>query len=128
MAPFKVWDVVKLPFPYTDRPVRQRRPALVISAGEMLETAGLIWVMMITSAENRGWECDVQIQAEEAGLPAPSVVRTWKIACIDAKDAELLGRIRTKKHRELIANSIETRFRLLNDLERLNPETHETGS
>ena len=128
MAPFRVWDVVKLPFPYTDRPVRQRRPALVVCAGEMLETAGLIWVMMITSAENRGWECDVQIQAEEAGLPAPAVVRTWKIACIDAKDAELLGRIRTKNHRELIANSIETRFRLLSDLERLNPENHETRS
>jgi hypothetical protein len=29
MAIFDLWDIVKVPFPYTDRPVRQRRPALV---------------------------------------------------------------------------------------------------
>jgi mRNA interferase MazF len=32
MPIFEVWDIVKVPFPYTDRPVRQRRPALVIAA------------------------------------------------------------------------------------------------
>lgn len=26
-------DVVRVPFPYTDRPIRQHRPALVISRG-----------------------------------------------------------------------------------------------
>lgn len=36
MAAFKPWDLIKVPFPYTDRPVRQRRPALVISAGDPL--------------------------------------------------------------------------------------------
>ena len=29
---FEPWDIVKVPFPYTDRPVRQNRPALVIAA------------------------------------------------------------------------------------------------
>jgi hypothetical protein len=27
MPTFDVWDIVKVPFPYTDRPVRERRPA-----------------------------------------------------------------------------------------------------
>jgi hypothetical protein len=32
MAIFEVLDIVKVPFPYTDRPVRQRRPALVVAS------------------------------------------------------------------------------------------------
>ena len=51
---FEVWDVVKVPFPYTDRPIRQNRPALVIAAGQITQDYGLLWVAMITSAANRG--------------------------------------------------------------------------
>lgn len=29
---FKPGDVVEVPFPYTDRPTRQRRPALIVSS------------------------------------------------------------------------------------------------
>jgi mRNA interferase MazF len=39
---------------------------------------------MITSAENERWPSDVAIaDLARAGLPAPSVVRPAKIACID---------------------------------------------
>lgn len=57
MTGFKLWDVVKVPFPYTDRPVRQYRPALVVAAGEIEAAHGLIWVLMITSAacHTQGW-------------------------------------------------------------------------
>ena len=49
---------------------------------------------MITSAEYRGWEGDVEIQdLAHAGLPAPSLVRSAKIATIDARDGEPLGRL-----------------------------------
>ena len=92
MAIFEVWDVVKVPFPYTDRPVRQRRPALVVAAGEIEAAHGLIWLVMITSAENRGWPGDVGISdLRAAGLPAPSIVRPAKIATVDARDAQRLG-------------------------------------
>ena len=53
MAIFEVWDIVKVPFPHKDRPVRQRCPALVIAAGEIEAAHGLLWLVMITSAENR---------------------------------------------------------------------------
>ncbi len=48
---------------------------------------------MITSAENRPWPGDVTFGAafEEAGLPAPSVVRAAKIATIEAGHAEKIG-------------------------------------
>jgi mRNA interferase MazF len=29
MPGFEVWDIVKVPFPFTNRPVQQFRPALV---------------------------------------------------------------------------------------------------
>jgi mRNA interferase MazF len=89
---FEVWDIVKVPFPYTDRPVGQRRPALVVAAGEIEAAHGLLWLVMITSAENRGWAGDVGISdLRAAGLPAPSIVRPAKIATIDARDAQRLG-------------------------------------
>lgn len=91
MATFKPWDVVKVPFPYTDRPARQHRPALVV-AGHIGAARGLLWVLMITSAENRGWDDDVVLSdLDTAGLPAPSVVRCAKIATIEARDAERIG-------------------------------------
>ena len=89
---FSVWDIVKVPFPYTDRPIRQNRPALVIAAGELEAAYGLLWLAMITSAANRGWRGDVTISdLREAGLPIPSIVRTAKIATIEARDAQPLG-------------------------------------
>jgi mRNA interferase MazF len=54
MPTFEPWDIVKVPFPYTDRPVRQNRPALVIAADELQAAHGLLWLAMITSAANRG--------------------------------------------------------------------------
>ena len=88
MPTFKPWDIVKVPFPYTDRPVRERRPALVISRNE----DNLLWVLMITSASNRGWTGDVEISdLSQAGLPVASVIRTAKIATIETKETEAIG-------------------------------------
>jgi len=80
---FDAFDIVVVPFPYADRLAEKRRPALVISS-RRLTPFGLIWVAMITSADNAPWPCDVTIgDLTRAGLPAPSVVRTAKIACIE---------------------------------------------
>lgn len=91
---FTPGEVVRVPFPYTDGRARQHRPALVLAAGAALGSPALLWVLMITSAENRGWAGDVLIlDLDAAGLPAPSIVRTAKIATIDAGRAEARGRI-----------------------------------
>jgi mRNA interferase MazF len=80
---FAAFDVVVVPFPYADRLAEKRRPALVIS-GPKLAPLGLIWLAMITSAENEQWPGDVVIDdLARAGLPAASLVRPAKIACID---------------------------------------------
>ena len=91
---FNQGDVIKVPFPYTDRPTRQSRPAVVVSAGGIEALHGLLWVAMITSAQNRGWPGDVPVlNLAGAGLPVPSVIRTAKIATIEATDATKLGQI-----------------------------------
>ena len=54
MPSFSRGDVIKVPFSYTDRSTRHCRPALVVSAGSIEDAHGLLWVVMITSAENRG--------------------------------------------------------------------------
>ncbi len=95
MPGFEAGDVIKVPFPYTDRATRQRRPALIVSSrGSVDSQHGLLWVLMITSAEHRGWPGDVPVTAlAKAGLPAASLVRTAKIATIEARDAEPLGKV-----------------------------------
>jgi len=94
MAAFSQGDVVKVRFPYTDRATRQSRPALVVSTAGVDNAHGLLWVAIITSAKNRGWPGDVVItNLAAAGLPAPSVIRTAKIATIEAVDATRLGNV-----------------------------------
>ena len=84
MPRFERWTVVSVPFPYVERPIRQRRPALVVMAG-MGAAQDLLWVLMITAAANRGWPDDVPIDDHAAaGLPIPSIVRTAKVATIAA--------------------------------------------
>lgn len=79
------FDVVVVPFPYADQLAEKRRPALVVSSDGFNQTSGLVWVVMITSASNATWDGDILIAAsQETGLPAASLIRTAKIATIDA--------------------------------------------
>jgi len=95
MPAFERGTVVRVPFPYTDRPIRQRRPALVVSAEGLGDGGQLLWVVMITSAENRRWPRDIALvdNYAEVGLPAPSLIRPSKIATIETTHAEPLGHV-----------------------------------
>ena len=61
MPLFDRWDVIAVPFPYVERPIQQRRPALVVVAG-LGGPLDLLWVLMITSAANPRWPDDVEMQ------------------------------------------------------------------
>jgi mRNA interferase MazF len=78
MPSFSQGDVIRVSFPYTDRPARQYRPALVVSKGGIGEGNRLLWVAMITSAENRAWRDDVSFGDfyHEAGLPRRPSMQT----------------------------------------------------
>ena len=104
MGDCRVWDLVKVPFPCTNRPVQQRRPALVVAVPNAPGAPKLLWVLMVTSAVNRGWPGDVVVsELDEAGLPAASVLRVAKIATIEASDAERIGCLPAADRRRVAA-------------------------
>lgn len=70
------FDVLVVPFPFTDRAAEKRRPAVALSTARANEATGHTVCAMITSAENAPWPHDVRIDdLAAAGLPAPSVIR-----------------------------------------------------
>jgi mRNA interferase MazF len=105
MQSFEQGDVVRVPFPYTDRATRQWRPALIVSRRGLGEDRRLLWVAMITSAENRPRPDDVPFGETyaEAGLPAPSIVRPCKMATIESGHAEKIGRVNAELMEQVVA-------------------------
>lgn len=71
------FEVVTVPFPFTDKAQVKRRPALVVSSHAAFgRKTGHSVMAMITSAQNPSWPLDVPISdLVAAGLPAPSIVR-----------------------------------------------------
>ena len=70
------FDVVVVPFPFTDRTATKRRPALVLTSGTFNQKTRHSVLAMITSAEQSGWPGDYPIdKLETAGLPTECLVR-----------------------------------------------------
>ena len=74
---YEPFDIVVVPFPFTDSARSKKRPALVLSNnenfGNEIEHSVLA---MITSQKNAPWPLDCAIRNKNAsGLTAPSIVR-----------------------------------------------------
>ncbi len=74
---YEAFDVVVVPFPFTDRKATKRRPALIVSRSDSFgNIIGHSVLAMITSRGNAPWPLDVPItDVASAGLNAPSLVR-----------------------------------------------------
>ena len=104
---FEAFDVVVVPFPFTDRDTSKRRPALVISNRGFNQTHPAAVLAMITSAANAGWPSDVPVtNLADTGLNAESVVR-MKLFTLDP--GLIQGRIGTLGERD--RTTIETMVR-----------------
>jgi len=71
------FDVVVVPFPFTDSAQTKKRPALVLSqTSNFGYKTGHSVLAMITSKKNPPWplDCDI-MNKKKSGLTAPSVVR-----------------------------------------------------
>ena len=68
------FEVVVVPFPFTDSGATVKRPALVLSR-RSFNAEGHTVLAMITDARNQSWPLDVRIDHRSAGLKMPSVVR-----------------------------------------------------
>lgn len=83
---YKLFDIVVVPFPFTDQNTEKRRPALVLSDQDNFNNLTKSCVLaMITSAKNSEWPLDARISSlKRAGLPAPSIVR-MKLFTLDSR-------------------------------------------
>jgi mRNA interferase MazF len=76
MTVYDPFDVVVVPFPFTDRARQKRRPALVISSRDFNTSHDVVILLMITTAASTQWPSDIPIMdLNAAGLPMASVVR-----------------------------------------------------
>ena len=92
---FEPYQVVRVPFPFTDRNATKNRPALVLSDDKRFnDLAGHAVMAMITSVGNSPWPLDSVIDdSAAAGLPAPSKVR-FKLFTLDHRLVRgVLGRL-----------------------------------
>lgn len=69
------WDVVAVPFPFSERPGSKRRPAVVLS-NRRFNRAGHSVLCMVTTKAEPAWPGDHRIgDLAGAGLPVPCIVR-----------------------------------------------------
>ena len=81
---FERWDVLAVPFPFTERQGAKRRPALVLS-NSSFNGAGHLVLAMITTSTRVPWPGDTELRDHSAaGLPRPCVVRL-KLFTLDAR-------------------------------------------
>jgi mRNA interferase MazF len=102
------WDVIVLPFPYADRLAEKRRPAVIVSRPWLAEAHGVVWAVMITSADNAGWKSDIPIaDAAAIGLRNPSIIRPVKVATADvARIIRIAGRL-GERERDALAGRLQ---------------------
>ena len=83
---YKQYDVVVVPFPFTDSKATKKRPALIISDATKFNRSTKKSVMaMITTASHAPWALDVSItDLASTGLKAKSIVRMKLFTLDDA--------------------------------------------
>jgi mRNA interferase MazF len=73
---YSPFQVITVPFPFTDKAQSKKRPAVILSHLNFGQQAGHSVMAMITSAKNSAWPLDIPISdLTTAGLPSPSIVR-----------------------------------------------------
>ena len=98
-------DVVAVPFPFTDRPVVKRRPALVVSSAAFNHAHAQSILAMITSTRST-WPSDVAIRDwRQAGLHVPCRVRLKLFTLDDALMVRKLGAL-SKRDGQAVSHAL----------------------
>ena len=102
---FEPFEVVVVPFPFTDREADRRRPALVVSSPDFNAIHHQSILTMITSAGG-DWPSDVAIRDwREAGLSVPCKVRLKLFTLDDALILRRTGAL-SKRDAEAVRDSL----------------------
>ena len=99
------WDVVVVPFPFTEKAGAKRRPALVLSTKAFNEN-GHTPLAMITTKSHLPWPGDTNIEELSlAGLHTPCIVRLKVFTLDNRLIIRRSGRL-SQKDRKNVAKSI----------------------
>lgn len=103
---FDALDVVVVPFPFSNRPPKKHRPALIVSSMEFNRAHGASVLAMITSVQD-DWPSDVEIlEWDQAGLHVPCRVR-FKLFTLEER--LIVRKLGTLVERDRIAVRAELR-------------------
>ena len=98
---YKKWDIVLVPFPFTDLSAVKKRPALIISSNEYNEYQDVVVAFVTSNLATQQRMGDYKIREwEKSNLPKPSMIR-MKFATIDKSIIlKTLGRLPEKDSNE----------------------------
>ena len=99
------WDVVTVPFPFTDRAAQKRRPALILSE-KPFNRHGHSVMAMITSSHIR-WPGDTALtDLRSCGLSGPCAVRLKLFTLDNRLIVKRIGRL-SEPDRKKVAASLQ---------------------
>ena len=101
------FDVIDIPFPFSDLPRSKQRKALVLSDENFHRQNGASVLMMITSASHSAWHLDIELDGwQQAGLRKPCVARL-KLFTLD--NGLIMGKVGelTERDRKGVANALQ---------------------
>lgn len=109
---YRQFEVVVVPFPFTDSSAAKKRPALIISnATTFNRSTKKSVVAMITTASHVPWALDVPItDLASAGLKARSIIRMKLFTLDDVLVIKKIGKL-TTSDREVVQKSLQQLFK-----------------
>ncbi|KAA3606170.1 MAG: type II toxin-antitoxin system PemK/MazF family toxin [Calditrichaeota bacterium] len=85
MTPYKKWDIILVPFPFTDLSTTKKRPALIISPNSYNDGLDFVIAFITSKIDAKKRLGDYRIKNwQKANLPKPSMLR-MKFATIDKR-------------------------------------------
>ncbi len=99
---YEPFNIVAVPFPFTDKAKSKKRPAVIISTEKFQKETGHASMLMITSAKHSKWFGDFLVtDLEKTGLSQPIIIRQ-KIFTIDLRLVEkAIGQLSKKDTNEI---------------------------
>ena len=105
---YKPFEVVVVPFPFTDRKADRRRPALILSDDSKFnQPSGHVVLAMITSQKNPDWPLETTITSiGRTGLTAPSKVGMKHFTLDSRLIVKKIGTL-TNRDKKAVGNALQ---------------------
>lgn len=81
MTNYKKWEIILVPFPFTDLTTNKKRPALIVSNNDSNKSENIIIAMVTSNIKNLHDDYKIT-KWLEAGFPKESVIK-MKFATVD---------------------------------------------